>query len=203
MAVHTIAALNVIVFLLWLGGAPPDLMAAHFLVSGPHLEAGHVWTLLTSVFSHYVGFHLLVNMVVLLSFGPPVERLLGTREFVAFYLIAGAVASMAHVLVSHYLLDRPVPALGASGALAAVLLFFALGFPKARVLLFFIIPLPALVAALAFVAIDLWGLWAQVEGQGLPIGHGAHLGGAAFGALYFAARGRALLHARRAELPPP
>jgi rhomboid-like protein len=198
MAVHAIAAVNIIVFLLWLFGAPTQFMAEHFLVSWLHLEAGHVWTLLTSVFSHNVSFHLLVNMVVLLSFGPPVERLMGTREFMAFYIGAGVAASIAHVLVSHFLVGRPVPALGASGALAAVLLFFALAFPKARVLLFFIVPLPAIVAALAFVAIDLWGLWAQVEGQGLPIGHGAHLGGAIVGILYFIARGRTLL--RRADV---
>ena len=59
-----------------------------------------------------------------------------------------------------------------------------------RFLLFFVIPLPAILVALAFVAIDIWGVVAQIEGSGLPIGHGAHLGGAFTGIVYFVLRGR-------------
>ena len=62
---------------------------------------------------------------------------------------------------------------------------FALLFPRARILLFGIIPMPALVGALLFVGLDVVGLIAQTEGGGLPIGHGAHLGGAATGVLYY------------------
>jgi membrane associated rhomboid family serine protease len=51
--------------------------------------------------------------------------------------------------------------------------------------LFGIIPMPAIVGALLFVGLDLVGLFAQSEGGGLPIGHGAHLGGAATGALFY------------------
>ena len=40
-----------------------------------------------------------------------------------------------------------------------------------------IVPVPALAGVLAFVGLDLWGLIAQGRGGGLPIGHGAHLGG--------------------------
>ncbi len=47
------------------------------------------------------------------------------------------------------------------------------------------IPVPALVGALLFVGLDVWGLVAQSAGGGLPIGHGAHLGGAACGALFY------------------
>jgi hypothetical protein len=52
-------------------------------------------------------------------------------------------------------------------------------------LLFFVVPLPAIVGALAFIGLDVWGLIAQAEGGGLPIGHGAHLGGAFAGILYY------------------
>jgi len=58
-------------------------------------------------------------------------------------------------------------------------------FPKERLLFFFLIPLPAMIAALIFVGLDLWGLSAQAHGGGLPIGHGAHLGGAFAGILYY------------------
>jgi membrane associated rhomboid family serine protease len=192
--VHALVAANVAVFLLWLWpGAPPGVMAGHFLVSWAHLADGRVWVLVSSVFSHFLLLHLLINMVVLVSFGTPLARLLGWGRFLLFYLVAGAVGSLAHALTSAFLIGAPArPALGASSAVAGVLLLFSLAFPRAKVLLFFLIPLPAIVAALAFVAIDIWGLVAQIEGAGLPIGHGAHLGGALVGLLYFLRQGRAL-----------
>lgn len=192
--VNALLAANVVVFLLWLWAAvPTPVMADHFLISWNHLAEGRVWTLLTALFSHNMLFHLLVNMIVLVSFGPLLERAMGAGSFAAFYLVAGAVGSLAHAAASNFLIGAPAqPALGASSALAGVLLLFSLAFPKSRVLLFFVIPLPAIVAALAFVAIDIWGLMVQIEGGGLPIGHGAHLGGALTGAVYYLVGGKRL-----------
>ena len=45
--------------------------------------------------------------------------------------------------------------------------------------------MPAMVGAVLFVGLDIWGVVAQAEGGGLPIGHGAHLGGAIAGLIYF------------------
>jgi membrane associated rhomboid family serine protease len=192
--VNVLLVLNVVVFLLWLWpGVPVAVLAEHFLVSWRHLEEGRVWVLVTAVFSHNLSVHLLINMIVLLSFGPPLEQTLGSRRFLLFYLLAGVVGSLAHAGASAFLMGRPAqPALGASSALAGVLLLFSLAFPRAKVLLFFLIPLPALVAALAFIAIDVWGLIRQIEGAGLPIGHGAHLGGALVGIVYAVVLGRDL-----------
>ncbi|CAN5624592.1 rhomboid family intramembrane serine protease [soil metagenome] len=195
--VNAILAANVIVFLLWQWpGVSTAVMAEHFLISWAHLAAGHVWTLVTAVFSHNALVHLFVNMIVLVSFGPALERVMGSGRFVLFYLLAGATGSLAHAVVSNFLIGSPAQAaLGASSALAGVLLFFSLAYPKARVLFFFVIPVPALVAALLFVGLDIWGLTMQIEGGGLPIGHGAHLGGALTGMLYYIAfRRRLHLH---------
>ena len=79
-----------------------------------------------------------------------------------------------------------IPALGASGAVSALLLAFALLFPKHKILLFAVVPVPALAGALFFVALDVWGLIAQGRGVLLPIGHGAHLGGALCGVIFYA-----------------
>jgi membrane associated rhomboid family serine protease len=192
--VNALVVLNGLVFVMWLWtGIPLRFMAEHFLISWTHLRAGNVWTLVTAVFSHNLLFHLLVNMIVLVSFGPPLERLMGPAPFLGFYLAAGIVGSLSHALVSALLIGNPdQAALGASSAIAGVLLLFALVYPRAKVFLFFILPLPAVVAALIFIGIDVWGLVAQIEGAGLPIGHGAHLGGAAVGILYFLVQGRSL-----------
>jgi membrane associated rhomboid family serine protease len=197
--VHTILAINVGVFLLWtMPGVPTAWLTANLLVSWDHLADGRMWVLLTSVFSHNLMIHLLVNVIVLLSFGKPMEILMGSRRFLAFFLGAGVIASIAHATTSAFLLDDPgLSALGASGALAGVLMLFAFSFPKAKVLLFFFIPLPAIFAALAFVAIDLWGLIEQIGGGRLPIGHGAHLGGGLAGIVYYLVRGGALKQRRQ------
>jgi rhomboid-like protein len=161
-------------------------MGRHFEVSWTALIEGRPWVLLTSVFSHMSLLHLFVNMFVLNSFGRFLEQFLGAKFYLGFYLFAGIVASFSHAVLSNFLLGQPdLPAVGASGAIAGLVLLFSLIFPKERIVLFAIIPLPALVGALAFVALDLWGLYAQAEGGGLPIGHGAHLGGALTGVLTY------------------
>jgi len=189
-AVSIIIGLNVLVFLGWQAAAySPGLyqfMAENFLVSTTHLEHGNLWTLVGSVFSHSELWHLAINMIVLWSFGTVLEHLWGTRVFVLFYLATGVFASVSHCAVSSFLLGKDnLPALGASGAISGLLIAYALHFPRHRILVFGIVPVPALAGVLAFVGLDLWGLIAQERGGGLPIGHGAHLGGALAGALIF------------------
>jgi membrane associated rhomboid family serine protease len=189
VVVPAIVAVNVLVFLAWqMTGTDETIrrfMAENFLVSTVHLQAGHVWTLLTSVFSHSDLWHILINMFVLWSFGSIMERLLGSARFAAFYLASGVFASAAHCAVSALMGRGQTAALGASGAVAAVLMAYALTFPKHRILLFGVVPMPALGGVLLFVGFDIWGLIAQGQGGGLPIGHGAHLGGALAGAVFW------------------
>jgi len=187
-ALPVIVGLNALVFLAWLvaarGSELWSMLAVNFMVSTNRLEHGLWWTLLTAAFSHQELWHFLLNMVVLWSFGSVLERLLGARLFVTFYLVSAAASSASHCLVSSLLLgDDRIAALGASGAVSAVLIAFALSFPRHKILLFGIVPIPALIGAALFVAIDLWGLFAQTRGAALPIGHGAHLGGALCGAV--------------------
>jgi membrane associated rhomboid family serine protease len=190
VAVPVIIAINVLIFLAWQAARVDEslehVMAANFLVSTSHLLAGRWWTLITAAFSHIDFWHIALNMFVLWSFGTILEKLWGTRIFVIFYFAAAVVASASHCFVSSVLMGNPnINALGASGAVSGLLLAFALLFPKHRILVFGVIPVPALVGALAFVAIDLWGLFAQTRGGGIGIGHGAHLGGALCGFLFW------------------
>jgi len=161
-------------------------MSQHFLVSWDSLLEGRVWTLVTSVFSHYLFFHIFLNMYAFLGFGTVLERILGTKKFLKFYLAAGIFASFCHSFVSAWLLDKPeMPALGASGAVSAVIVMFSFIFPREKIFILGIIPVPALFGALLFIGLDIWGLISQTQGSELPIGHGAHLGGALYGLVYF------------------
>ncbi len=161
-------------------------MSANFLVSWEFLNQGKIWTTVTSVFSHHLFWHLFLNMYVLGSFGEVVEDALGSWRFTSLYLTAGIVSSLSHSIVSAFLLQQSDwPALGASGAISGILVYFALLFPKQRIYFFGLIPIPAFWGAFTLVGLDIWGLFRQAEGSGLPIGHGAHLGGAMTGAIYF------------------
>jgi membrane associated rhomboid family serine protease len=187
-ATIAILKINIFVFMSWVMSAfiNPYFMINNFLVSWTGIVEGRFWTLLTSVFSHNMFFHIFLNMYVFFGFGAVLEQALGTRRFLRFYLAAGVVASLSHVTVSAFLIGDPsLAALGASGAISGVILLFSLMFPQERVLLLGIIPIPALFASFAIVALDVWGLVEQTLGGKLPIGHGAHLGGALYGLVYY------------------
>lgn len=189
--------LNLLVFAAWHGfldtwihriydGDTKYFLAQYFLVSYDRLVSGTYFSALGSVFSHVSVLHFFVNMFVLYNFGPLLASILGLRRFLSFYIIAGIFASISHSVVSYLLLADPtLPALGASGAISGLILLFSFLFPKEKILLFGLIPVPAMMGAVFFVGLDLWGLYSQSKGGGFPIGHGAHLGGAFCGATYY------------------
>ena len=202
LAVPAVVAVNVAVFVLWLLARDSKglerFLELNFLLSLGHVLSLRPWVLLTAAFSHYELWHLLFNMMAFASFGRLFEQVWGPARFLRFYLAAAVVSSVTHCLLS--LLGWPdVPALGASGAISAVVIVFTLVFPKEKILLFGIVPLPAWFATGGFVLWDLWGLVAQRGGGGMPIGHGAHLGGAAFGLAYWLAVVRPEIRRARRE----
>ncbi len=187
-ATIAILKLNVLIFICWIigGFVFPSFMVQNFLLSWNGLMEGRYWTLLTSVFSHNIFFHIFLNMFAFFGFGAVLEQALGTRRFLRFYLVAGLMGSVTHVLVSLFLIGDPsLAVLGASGAISGVILLFSLMFPTERILVLGLVPIPALAASLAIVSLDVWGLLEQTRGGTLPIGHGAHLGGAVYGLIYY------------------
>ncbi|HMP08254.1 MAG TPA: rhomboid family intramembrane serine protease, partial [Lacipirellulaceae bacterium] len=91
-------------------------------------DASH-WDLspfLTSMFLHGGLLHLLSNMWVLWVFGPAIEDRLGPGRFLALYVAAGLAGGLVHMLFN---LFSPIPALGASGAIAGVVAAFTRRYP--------------------------------------------------------------------------
>jgi|GEM_PF-733092 len=186
--VNWIVKTNILVFLLWylFFLVDPSFMAQNFLVSWSAVVDGRIWTLVTSVFSHNLLFHLFINMYFFYGFGRAIEASVGSRRFFNLYMLSGIAGSLGHCFVSGNLLHQPqLAALGASGAISGVLVFFSFMFPREKVYLLGLIPMPAFVGMLLFVGLDLFGLMAQTQGSQLPIGYGAHLGGALYGATYY------------------
>jgi membrane associated rhomboid family serine protease len=85
---------------------------------------------LFSMFFHGGFLHLAGNMLFLWVFGNNIEDHLGRVKYIAFYLVGGIVATIAHVMVQP---DSTIPVVGASGAVAAVMGAYLAWFPNVRV----------------------------------------------------------------------
>jgi len=144
-----------------------------------HTPVSVYLTLLVSMFMHGGIAHIAGNMLYLWIFGDNIENALGHWRYLAFYLVCGVLASLAHVFTTaatHG--DMLVPSLGASGAISGVLGGYALLFPGRRVRMLMgrsTIEMPA------WVSIGMWFLFQLVAGMGL-LGGGSQAGGVAYAA---------------------
>ncbi len=169
-----------------------------------------VYQLLTYMFMHGGFAHLFFNMFALWMFGCVVERALGTKRFIFYYLLCGVGAGLFQeaaqtgeflmmcneqipnfrlaefMTVAHNSADtlNLWTTVGASGAVYAILLAFGMLFPDQRI---FIFPLPVPIKAKWFVviyaAIELFSAMSTTSDG---VAHVAHLGGMVFG--YFLIR---------------
>lgn len=151
------------------------------LVAFAPLRAGdRPWTFATYMFLHAGFLQLAFNMLMLLFFGPRVERRMGGAAFARFYLLCGLggpVLAFGLALVAN--VD---PFIGASAAVFGVALAFALYWPQARIFVFPMpIPLPIKYLVGVLVLLDMMPLAA---GIGDGVGQLAHLGGLLFALLY-------------------
>ena len=89
-------------------------------------------TLVTSMFLHGDLLHLFGNMIFLLVFGRQVENQLERINFLAFYLVTGIAAALAHMFMQPH---SSSPLIGASGAISGVLGAFFICNPRARITL--------------------------------------------------------------------
>lgn len=166
---------------------PGSPLTETFVFDTERVSDGEVWRLFTSMFLHGGLFHLFFNMLFLYMAGPRLEEVYGTREFVLIYLFGGLFAGAFRYSVQVAGLAPPSLALGASGALAALLVIYAFRWPHQKVLFLMVIPMPIWLLAAGYVAVSAAGGFGDAPARGPVggIGHLAHLGGAIFGFLYF------------------
>jgi membrane associated rhomboid family serine protease len=146
---------------------------------------GWVWQFLTYMFAHGGVSHLLFNMLALFIFGSQVERHMGSREFLLYYLLTGILAGVFSFGVYWFTGAYGIQLVGASGAIFAVQLAYATLLPDSIVYIWGILPLRAPVMVLGFTALE---LFFSVTGFRRGVAHFTHLAGFAFGWLYFLAR---------------
>jgi membrane associated rhomboid family serine protease len=159
----------------------------YYLAMNPvlFLQNHFYWTPLTYMFVHGGMNHILFNMLGLFFFGPQLEERMGSTEFLVYYFLTGILSGVFSLLV--YLLTGAytVFLMGASGALFAILLAFAVYFPHSRVYLFGILPMRTPVMVTLYAGIEIFSMISGFQGG---VAHMTHLAGLLFGFLYFIIR---------------
>jgi membrane associated rhomboid family serine protease len=145
-------------------------------------------TLVSSMFLHGGWSHIIGNMLFLWAFGKSLEDAMGHSKFLAFYLICGVTAGIAHVAVNS---NTTLPTVGASGAIAGVMGAYLVKFPRARihtlVFLFFFVTMADIPAAFILVywfitqLFSEYGSITQAHVVNGGVAYAAHIGGFVMG----------------------
>lgn len=147
------------------------------------------YRLITHAFVHANFIHLLVNMIVLYSFGGYVESIFSqlkaigsissvTLHYIILYIGAAVVSSLTTL---HKQRNNPYyRSVGASGAVSAIVFFSIFFSPLSKLYLMAIIPIPGIIFAVAYL---FYSNYMSRKG-GDNINHDAHFVGAVFGFVY-------------------
>lgn len=146
-------------------------------------------TIVTSMFMHGGGLHILGNMVFLFVFGDNIEDRYGRIKYVLIYLAWGAAAALAHSFYAVSVGDGMTPAVGASGAISGILGAYLVMYPRAKIftiLVFFFITtvrIPVLIYIPFWFGMQVILQIAELAGGGSGgVAYLAHIGGFIAGA---------------------
>lgn len=182
---YTLIALNLLVFGFEMTLSNPGLNAFFhdFGVVPVELFAGEDrYTLITNMFIHAGIAHLLGNMIYLWIFGDNIEAIIGNLPFLGFYLIGGIFASFIHSVLDP---TSTIPAVGASGAISALMGAYLIMFPKSQIKMIFVVFFKIFyISAVLF--LGFWIVQQLISGfqpktQGGGVAWWAHIGGFAYG----------------------
>jgi membrane associated rhomboid family serine protease len=179
-------AINACVFLLELSGG--NAFVRQWSAIPIRITHGYgLITLLTSMFMHAGWMHIVGNMVYLWAFGPEIEEAMGSFRFVLFYLAGGLIAMLAQVMADPW---SRIPALGASGAIAAVMGAFIVTYPRDRIrtllFLFIFVRITYIPAALLigfWFLIQVFNVGSVAEVRTGGVAYVAHIAGFLFGVI--------------------
>jgi membrane associated rhomboid family serine protease len=172
----TLIVINCVAFLLQHSIGDNSALFEDWLEASPEaiFQHGRIWQLWTATFLHANIWHILGNMWFLWLVGREMESLYGSRDFLAFYLLAGGVSTLGWAVIAALSgpggMERHM--LGASGAVMAVVTLYTLFYPR-REILFFFLSMPMWVLLGIYLLFPLFGDNGKVAYQ-------AHLMGAAF-----------------------
>lgn len=165
----------------------PQMMFRYFALWPLNSPEGYPsfmpWQLVTYGFMHGMGslMHILFNMLMLWMFGREIERLMGARRFITYYLVCVVGAGIIQLMVGLIQGGSPVPTVGASGGVFGIFLAFGMAFPNRMMMLVFP-PIP-MKAKYFVIMLGVFELSLGFSGVDNGIANFAHLGGMLFGYL--------------------
>lgn len=195
---YTLIGLNIVAYLIQLSKGPAmgEFVYTYGLVPARFTDADirsyftfpqQIISLVSFMFLHGGFWHILGNIWTLYIFGDNVEDRLGSFPYLVFYLLAGLVSGIFHLVLN---LDSNIPTIGASGAIAGVMGAYFILYPRARILT--LIPIfifPLIIEIPAFFFLGFW-FFLQVlnamatSGFVSGIAWWAHIGGFVFGVVF-------------------
>lgn len=184
---YTLFAFNVMLFVYQV--QLPEIELRQFIHSFGTIPAeitngDDLYTLFTNMFLHGGLAHIAGNMLFLWIFADNIEATVGNSRFLLFYLLGGLVASLGHV---YFNWDSVIPAIGASGAITAVMGAYIVLFPQSRIKMLFLI-FPFNIPAVIFLGFWMYtqlnsGLAALYTADTSGVAWWAHIIGFVFGVL--------------------
>lgn len=145
----------------------------------------HYWfELFTYMFVHQNFQHIFFNMLGLFFFGIYVEKAIGSKEFLLFYILCGVLDGAISIAVYYFCGLPYVRLIGASGAVYSVLLAYAVIYPRSIISIWGIIPVPAPLLVIIYVVIELGSEFFRVDN----VAHFTHLAGFFVAWLYLRVR---------------
>ena len=142
------------------------------------------WQAVTYIFIHADFWHFLFNAIMLWMLGRLLEPEMGSRKFLAYFLVCGAAAAL---FTAAWTPGSLTPVIGASGAVFGLLGAFAFLHPDTTVYFYFIFPMSARMMAFLLGAVE---LVMTVSRTGSGISSVTHLGGLVAGLLWLWAERR-------------
>ena len=127
------------------------------------LNAKQYDRLLSSGFLHADWMHFAINMYLLFMLASQVILITGVFGFMVLYFISMLISSYLGVYIHR---NEPYyRAVGASGAVMAVLFAYIIISPNSTFLFFFIIPMPGYVLGILYVAYSIYGIESKGKDQ--------------------------------------
>ena len=165
--------INIIVFVLELIFS--NAFINLFALTPSLLMKGYIWQIFTYMFLHADATHIILNMFVLLIFGPKIEMTMGSERFLKFYLICGVGSSLFYLMIIG--LGGNVPMLGASGAIFGILTAYGIMYPRDIVYVYFLLPMPAIVFVILFGGLEILLGVLTIGNMSGGIAYFGHVGG--------------------------
>ena len=175
--------INGIIFLIQqiTGLISPNMLEYYFGIShNGFINNLMIWQPFTYMFLHGGWMHIFFNLLGLWMFAGDIEMVWGKKKFLRYYILSGLgagffIALMNYVAFINY--GTSVVTIGASGAIYAVLLAYAMLWPEREVLLYFLFPVKIKYLVIGFGLLEFFGTLSSTAGAGGNISHIGHLGG--------------------------